>query len=389
MPYRRRYDSKRAALSRRQCLASLLAGCSLPAWVQAAKSEAQAEVSWLADVQRPPAQLPKAAPQLSDLLVDDDGRPIKSLDAWTRQRERIRRRWLEFLGPLPTQQRKPPRLEVLAEDRPAGQGDARQGDAGVVRQLVRYEVEPGLPVEAYLLKPTRPRPSCPGVVALHSTVAHTIRQPAGVEGRPEKAFGLKMARRSYVAFCPRCFLWSNDPSIGYQEHVARFRARHPNSKGMAKMLYDAMVAVDVLASLPEVDSGRIGAVGHSLGAKEVLYLAAFDERIRVAVSSEGGIGTRFSNWDAPWYLGEAIRRDTFTREHHELLALAAPRPFLLLGGNSADGERSWPFIEATLPVYRLYGGTPRVGLFNHGKGHSVPPEAERRIDRWFDAYIGT
>jgi len=108
--------------------------------------------------------------------------------------------------------------------------------------------------------------------------------------------------------------------------------------------------------------------------------------LKAAVSSEGGIGTRFSNWDAPWYLGEQIRRDTFTREHHELLALVAPRPFLLLGGNSADGDRSWPFIEAALPVYKLYEGTPRLGLFNHNQGHSVPPEAERRIDEWFDAY---
>jgi hypothetical protein len=38
---------------------------------------------------------------------------------------------------------------------------------------------------------------------------------------------------------------------------------------------------------------RVFAIGHSLGAKEVLYLAGFDERIRAAVSSEGGIGQLF------------------------------------------------------------------------------------------------
>jgi hypothetical protein len=37
-------------------------------------------------------------------------------------------------------------------------------------------------------------------------------------------------------------------------------------------------------------------------------------------------------------------------------------------------------------VYLLYGGTPRVGLFNHRKGPSVPPEAEQRIYGWFEAY---
>ncbi len=335
------------------------------------------ELSWLAEVQRPPEKVPEDAPRLSPLLVGEDGRKITTLAAWKEKREQIRRWWLEFLGPLEVRRPGPPPLEVIEQDQPDG----------VVRQLVRYEVEPGLPVEAYLLKPAKMERPCPGVVALHSTVKHTIRQPAGVEGKPEKAFGLKMARRGYAAFCPRCFLWSSDLSVSYMEHVEQFRARHSGSKGMAKMLYDARVALDILAGLPEVDPARLGAVGHSLGAKEVLYLAAFDERVRAAVSSEGGVGTRFSNWDAPWYLGEEIRQETFGHEHHELLALVAPRPFLLLGGDSADGDRSWPFIEAVLPIYRLYGGTPRVGLCNHRKGHSVPPEAEKRIDEWFDAYL--
>ena len=364
-------------LSRRQCLASLLASCSVPGLLRGAERKMQKDVPWLAEVQTPPKRVPRDAPRLSPLLVDENGQRITTLEGWERRRQKIRRWWLEFLGPLEVERQAPPPLEVLKED---------QAD-GVVRQLVRYEVEPGLPVEAYLLRPAKAEPPCPGVAALHSTVKQTIRQPAGVEGKPEKAFGLKMARRGYVVFCPRCFLWSNDPSIPYLEHVERFRARHPGSKGMAKMLFAAIVALDILAGLPEVDPRRLGAVGHSLGAKEVLYLAAFDERVQVTASSEGGIGTKFSNWDAPWYLGEEIGRETFRHEHHELLALVAPRPFLLLGGDSADGERSWPFIEAVLPVYRLYGGTPRVGLFNHKKGHSVPPEAERRIDQWFDAYL--
>ena len=135
-----------------------------------------------------------------------------------------------------------------------------------------------------------------------------------------------------------------------------------------------------------MDSLRLGAVGHSLGTKEVLYLAALDERVRAAVSSEGGIGTKFSNWDAAWYLGDDIRRANFGHEHHELLALVAPRPFLLVGGGQADGPRSWPFVEAALPVYKLYGGRSRIGLYDHGKGHNVLPEAAEHIYQWFDTY---
>ena len=156
---------------------------------------------------------------------------------------------------------------------------------------------------------------------------------------------------------------------------------------MAKMLWDAMRGVDVLASLPEVDAARLGAIGHSLGGKETLYLAAFDERIKATVSSEGSIGIPFCNWHAPWYLGKDVRGKTFTHRHHEVLALVAPRAFLLLGGDASDGAHSWPYIETALAVYRLHGGAPRVGLLNHHKGHSVPPEAEKRLYEWLGAYL--
>jgi hypothetical protein len=156
-------------------------------------------------------------------------------------------------------------------------------------------------------------------------------------------------------------------------------------------LYDGLVAVDILAKLPMVDPNRLGAVGHSLGAKEVLYLAAFDERIKTTASSEGGIGIRFSNWNAPWYLGPAVDEPGFAHEHHELLALCAPRPFLLVGGEvaqkGADGDRGWPFIAAALPVYKLYTDQPVIGQFNHRQGHAMPKIAEERIEEWFATYL--
>lgn len=361
-------------LSRRDFLAASASAAIAPSLLRGAPPAPPTDVPWLAEVQTPPDELPADAMPLAPLLVDSEERPIDTLAGWQRRREELRQAWLDFLGPLAVD-RPAPQLEVLEEDR----------RDGCLRQLVRYDSEPGLPVEGYLLRPLDARGPLPGVVAMHSTVDFTIRQPAGLEGEPEDFFGLKLARRGMVAFCPRCFLWQGEGS--YDEHVAAFQRRHPGSLGMAKMLFDAQRGLDVLESLPEVDATRLGAVGHSLGAKEALYLAAFDERVRAAVSSEGGIGTTFSNWDAPWYLGPGIADGRFDREHHELLALVAPRPFLLLGGDSADGARSWPFIAAALPVYRLYGEPARLGLFNHRAGHSVPPAAEERTNEWFAAYL--
>ena len=116
---------------------------------------------------------------------------------------------------------------------------------------------------------------------------------------------------------------------------------------------------------------------------DLIGKAALDERVKAAVSSEGGIGTTFSNWDASWYLGTK----NFGREHHELLGLVAPRAFLLIGGESADGARSWPFVAAALEAYPFYGKVARIGLFNHRQGHTIPPMAEQRTYEWLQAYL--
>jgi dienelactone hydrolase len=342
--------------------------------------ENKLDAAWLKEIQQRPEKLPAETKEFASLLVDGQGQAIKTAAAWKVRRAEILAWWTKFLGKMPAERNpaKPPALTVLEEDR----------IEGVTRQLVEYEVEPGLKTEAYICRPTRMVDAVPGVVCFHSTADHTIRQPAGLGPDVQKAFALKFAQQGRIVFSPRNFLWprTND-KIQAKEETPKYLARVPGSLGMAKMLFDSLVAVDILAQLPGVDPQRLGAVGHSLGAKEVLYLAAFDERIKSTVSSEGGIGIRFSNWNAPWYLGAGVDEPGFAHEHHELLALCAPRSFLLIGGESADGDRGWPFINAAKPVYQLLDSKAILGQWNHRQGHAVPPIAEQRIEEWFAATL--
>lgn len=349
-----------------------------PARAESAKRTAVEPIAWLAEIQQPPQTVPPDAPRLSPLLVDDAGKPLATKQAWEGRRAGLLEEWRGLLGDLGVSRRQPPTVETVGEE-------TRDG---VVIRLIRYDSEPGWPTEAYVLEPAAAPPSGgrPGAVIFHSTVHQSIREPAGLEGPASLAFGAKLARLGFVCVCPRNFLWPDMTHIEAEPQTRRFLGLHPGVTGMAKMLHDAELAVDLLLAREHVDGGRICAIGHSLGAKEVLYLAAFDERVKVTVSSEGGVGTTFSNWQSPWYLGPARERLGPRHEHHELIALAAPRPFLLVGGESADGDRSWPFIEAALPVYRLYDESPALGLLNHRKGHDVPQPAWERIEQWLLHY---
>jgi dienelactone hydrolase len=362
-------------LSRRDFEISTLAALSgLAASGQRAAGQApprREDVPWLAEIQRPPAMLPPDAPQLPTVLVDSRGDRVTNRAQWDRRREEVHSGWWQFLGSW-EYPRRPPEYQIDSSDRLTR----------LSRRLIRYQVERNVEVEAYLMVPKGIRGRVPGVVVFHSTVPYTIRQPAGLEGEPTAAWGLHLAERGFVALCPRCFLWDGSPGVNYEARVAEHAERHPNTLGMAKMVYDGRRALDLLTTIPEVDPDRLGVCGHSLGAKEALYLAAFDKRVKAGVFSEGGIGVHFSNWEAPWYLGLKPPYD-----HHEILSLIAPRPFLIIGGESADGAKSWPFVARAMEVYQLFGQPARIGLYNHRQGHTIPLAAEGRVYEWLQAYV--
>ena len=280
-------------------------------------------------------------------------RPLEigpTAEDWAARRRELRDRWLEYLGEGP--EVVPLEPEVLEEE-----------DLGfAVRSLVSYAVEPDCRVEAYLFVPRREGPM-PAAVVFHPTTNDTILQPAGLAPVEQKHFGIKLAQRGFVTLSPRNYLWSyldeansDEDRSKRMERVNRLFERWPNWTGMGKMVWDGLRAVDYLLTVPGVDPDRIGCVGHSLGAKEVIYSMAFDERLATGVSSEGGIGVYFSNYDAPWYLGEAIH-DRLDLEHHQLLALTAPRSFLLLGGGRMQPQRE--------------GGHPGADVA-HGQGAQQP-----------------
>lgn len=367
-------------LPRRRWLGGALAGGAVVA-TRIAPAAAGDEAGLLATLQVAPAGFSAAA--LPSLLTAAGSPPIGDWPAWLAARPRVRDAWLALLGPWSV----PPVDDALTVVRDEA-GDGHR------RRLVSYRTEPDESVEAWLLEPdSPPRGARPGVAVFHPTVAESIDEVAGIDGRPGRATGVDLVRRGFVVLAPRCCLWNTTPEhrLDTTGSVARLAARHPGATGMRKMLHDASRAIDILTALPGVDGARVGACGHSLGAKEALYLAAFDERVRATVFSEGGIGVGFSNWHDPWYLGAQVKEPGFGHDHHELLALVAPRALVILAGEAgpgaADGDRSWPHLERALEVARLERPRPRLGLFNHRRGHALPPEALDLAIRWLETFL--
>ena len=328
---------------------------------------------------------------------------VRTSADWQDARVRVQARFDSLLGPMPPVGTAP-KLEVLSEDR----------IEGVLRRRVRIELETDVSMDAYILLPDGLDSSDlkPGMVALHPTNNATIDEIAGVGNRGPRATGLEFAKLGYIVICPKCFLWQE--GVGFDQAVANHTKRHPQARGMAKMVFDSRRALDALLSIPQVDPKRVFAFGHSLGAKQVLYLMASDPRVLAGVASEGGVDLRSTNWEAPWYLNPPPRipHGTPSQEHRadweadwghdELLMLIAPRPVLIMGGQSgpgaADGSQSLPAMRGAFGIWRLFGteidskkpvdasAWLGLALWNHGQGHVFGDWQFEQARAWFEAY---
>lgn len=339
-------------------------------------------ISWFTatagDLTVPTGPLPETAPRLASVMVDNSGSPITTLADWQRHRGELLEQWRKLLGGRFPTAKAALKTELLGTEELAE----------FTRQHLRYQIEEGVWTDAYLLIPKGlPDQKRPGVVVFHQTVATNAAQVAGLDDSvPELMQGVQLVRRGYLVLCPRCFIFAD--GTDYAGNVTLMQQRHPDWTGMGRMTWDAIRAADLMLSRPDLDPARLGAIGHSLGAKEALYAAAFDERYRAVVFNEGGIGLGFSNWEAPWYLGPTIRQPGLGVDHHQLVALIAPRAFLLLAGGEADPESSRAYLLAALPVYRLYSAKPALGWLNHRTGHRYPPAAQAAAEAFLDAQLG-
>ena len=182
-------------------------------------------------------------------------------------------------------------------------------------------------------------------MVLHSTAAWTIRQPAGLEGPEEPAHRPSPGRARCSRSARVTFSGNTGDRTNSNVAVDWLRQRHPGVTGMAKMLFDR-AAERSICSPPNPTSIHAGSGRSAIPWEPKRFsiwprlTSVFAHRYRARVESVWD----FSNWDAPWYLGETIKRPGFTLTTPRSSPCALLPPFSLIGGQSADGDRSWPYI---------------------------------------------
>jgi formylglycine-generating enzyme required for sulfatase activity/pimeloyl-ACP methyl ester carboxylesterase len=330
---------------------------------------------WLAQFDQAPEGYRGSLGELTPLATEG-----QSAGQWQQRANELREKWGRILGrPAGL---KPPEPETRL---------LRIVDEGFsTGRVMELRTEPDRWEKIYLMIPVKPvRRPMPVVIVPY----YDIDTPAGTNlgghvfsQSYTRQFGEQLARRGFAVLAVRW--WGESYGEDYAEAVMNLYERHPDWSGLGKWVWDSQRVLDYLETVDGIDMTRVGMIGHSLGGKMTLYAAAMDPRIAAAVSSEPGIGLHFSNYEDYWYLSEqAIETPSEPFDQHELLGLIAPRPFLLIGGDSADTDKSWYYINAAKAVYQIGGKPEQIGYYNHRQGHSPTPEAFELSLEWLEHFL--
>jgi pimeloyl-ACP methyl ester carboxylesterase len=294
-------------------------------------------------------------PQLNDLLVYYDEanlfQPITKPEHFQKKRQQIIDGMLRAMGQLP--HRPVPRSLEDFDIRVVN----TQVRGRYIKKTIQFDVAKGEVIHAFLYEPLdmKPDEKRPGIVGMHPTGA------AGkgcFESWPLCNFPIELAMLGYVVIVP------DYPGFGDSKPYDFESDRYDS--GTIKGVFNHMTCVDLLQAHPDVDPNKIGAIGHSLGGHNAMFLAAFDNRVKIAVSSCGWTPFeyyetkpgRLRTWALPTYMPplESVYKSDhrqFPFDFHEVAAAIAPRVFFSSSPTS-DGVFPGKGPKAAAPCIKAF-----------------------------------
>jgi dienelactone hydrolase len=306
-----------------------------------------------------------------------------------------------------------------------------------VQERVEFNTTPDIRVPAFVLIPKRARFPAPGLVALHDHGGfyvwgkeklveqegeHAVLTDFKRQYYSGRSIASDLARAGYVVVVIDMFYWGERrmllagdaadwrerPGSMSAERIAAFNRRSSEGEPLVGrtifaagftwagvMFWDDVRTVDYLLRRPEVDPGRIGCVGLSMGGLRSVHLAALDDRIKAAVvvgwmaSFPAQLRSHIRNTIGHTKLVPGLYREM---DYPDVASLAMPSALLVING-SRDALFEPAGVRASFDklaaCYAKAGAGERLRTRLYDTPHEFNAEMQAEAWAWLARHLAT
>jgi dienelactone hydrolase len=329
----------------------------------------------------------------------------KTIDEWKAKRPRLYQEYMDMLGLWPIPEKTPLKATVT------GEIEAH----GVIVEKIHFQSKPGLYVTANLYRPKEPT-GAKRKPAIVYVCGHSGKGRDGVKTAFQD-HGFWFANNGYVCIILDTLQLGEIPGVHHgtygrpwghltswgekdaekMKNHNRFWWHSIGYSPAAVECWNGVRAIDYLCTRDDVDPDKIGVTGISGGGAATFWIAAADDRVKVAVPVSGMSDLEFyvKNKGVNGHCDCMFLYNTYQWDWTTSAALVAPRPLLFA---NSDKDPIFPMdanrriMKKLHKIYDLYGNGDRkisesVSEYVSVGGHDYRPDLRVAIFKFLNKHL--
>ena len=298
-----------------------------------------------------------------------------TLSEWKRERQKIRKHLWLCTG----------LNEQTSRFRARGTVVRRFEHEGIIVENIRIETLPGLYVMGNLYRPKRTHGRLPVVLHPHGHAMNARTTVLDLYSVPDR--GVNTAFQGMVGFAWSMIAYEDDAmQIPHRAYLSGKEKETCNLLGLSTFglqINNGIKVIDYLTRRKDIDPNQVGCTGESGGATQTYYLAALDDRVKVAAPA-----VMLSGHFQGGCVCENAPRLHLEYSTMHYAGLIAPRPLFLTG---CSGDWTHHMRERELvsmrELYKLYGREDAVDGFFQDEAHNYNRSSREYVYAWMNRWL--
>ncbi|HEV3345162.1 MAG TPA: prolyl oligopeptidase family serine peptidase [Pirellulales bacterium] len=323
------------------------------------------------------AYLAREAAKISARFAAD----VSSKSEWEAKRPAYIEQYFYMLGLSPRSEKTPPAATVTS---------SLTGDGYIVDKL-HYQSLPGLYVTGNLYRPAAVKQG-EKLPAVFYVCGHSGRGRNGNKVAFQ-SHGIWFARHGYICLIVDTLQLGEIAAFHHGTYnLGRWWWHSRGYTPAGVEAWNGVRGIDYLVGRPDVDADRIAVTGISGGGAATFWIAAADERVKVAVPVSGmaDLESYVPNRVINGHCDCMFLYNTFQWPWTRIASLVAPRPLLFV---NSDQDAIFPMdaneriINRLERVYSLYGRGDRVDAVVSIGGHAYRQDIRQAAFGFINAHL--